>query len=387
MTDRLARLILFATVVVLLTMPVGHAASSEGSIPVFPYEHGWLGADAAFSIPLDEGKSLWLLGDTFVGAPGARTRTPRTDMPRNSIAISECAGHRCTVKYFWNRMYQPGARAFFDISGPDWFWPLDGFIDHGSLYVMLEEMHAVGTGAFGFGFSGVTLATIGNYLDSPERWKIRYQKVVSGDAAIPGVSIVAGRPGFNPYPRDPKGDGWVYFFTVRKLAQGKSVMALTRLARADLAHAGQAAGKWQYLSASQGWLPWTTPGTLTANAKTVLDDGYTEFTVRYHPERRQWLAVAPARALTDNRAVYSLAPSLDGPWSQPQTLLEYPEMKKTNPDYTAKVFCYAAKEHLEFEMPGSIVFTYVCNSLVEDEIFRNMNLYHPVVVVQHAPEQ
>jgi hypothetical protein len=178
----------------------------------------------------------------------------------------------------------------------------------------------------------------------------------------------------------------VYFFTLRKMGK-QSVIALTRLPITSLSRAAQADGRWQYLSASDRWLPWTSPGVLPADAKTVLNYGYTEFTVRYHPEQTRWIAVAPSTTLTEGRAVYSLAPALDGPWSAPQTLLQYPEMKKGNPDNTPNVFCYAAKEHPEFETSGSLLFTYACNSMVEEEIFRNMDLYHPVVVTRPMPKQ
>jgi hypothetical protein len=67
--------------------------------------------------------------------------------------------------------------------------------------------------------------------------------------------------------------------------------------------------------------------------------------------------------------------------------VQYPEMKKGNPDYTANVFCYAAKEHPEFETSGSLLVTYACNSLVEEEVFKNMDLYHPVVVSLPVPKQ
>jgi Domain of unknown function (DUF4185) len=356
------------------------------ALPSFPYENGWLGADAAYSIPLGSGQSLWLFGDTFVGDRALRSRAQRPAMPRNSIGISQCDNQHCTIRYYWNRMYQPHPRAFFDLAGAGWFWPLDGFIADGSLHVVLEEMHAVGTGAFGFGNSALVLASIPNFHEAPTRWKIHYQKILSGDSAVPGVSVVTGPANFNPYPKDPNGAVWVYFFTLRKLANHSGI-ALTRLPIASLSRAAQAGGRWQYLSASGKWLSWTSPGVLPADAKTVLSDGYTEFTVRYHPEQGRWVAVAPSTKLTEARAVYSLAPALDGPWSTPQTLLQYPEMKNGNPDKTPNVFCYAAKEHPEFETSGTLLFTYACNSLVEEEIFKNMDLYHPVVVTRPMPQQ
>jgi hypothetical protein len=373
---------LYATLICLLGQAAGQTMKPP---PAFPYEKGWLGADAAYSIPLNTGQSLWLFGDTFVGGRAATTRAQRTGMPRNSIGISQCDNQHCLIRYYWNRMYQPHPRAFFDLAGADWFWPLDGFTANGSLYIVLEKMRTVGTGAFGFGNSALVLATIPNFQAPPSQWKIHYQKILSGDLAVPGVSVVAGHSNFNPYPKDPNGSAWVYLFTLRKIAN-RSVIALTRLPIASLSHAAQANGEWQYLSTNNQWLPWTTAGTLPANAKTLLNEGYTEFTVRYHPEQARWVAVAPSTHLAEGRAIYSLATNLDGPWSTPQTLLQYPEMKKGNPGNTPNVICYAAKEHPEFETSASLLVTYACNSVVEEEVFRNMDLYHPVVVARPAPK-
>lgn len=50
-------------------------------------------------------------------------------------------------------------------------------------------------------------------------------------------------------------------------------------------------------------------------------------------------------------------------------------------------FCYAAKEHAEFETAGQLFFTYACNSTVESQVTNNMNLYHPVVVTQPLPNK
>jgi hypothetical protein len=60
-------------------------------------------------------------------------------------------------------------------------------------------------------------------------------------------------------------------------------------------------------------------------------------------------------------------------------------MQNSNPNYTPNVFCYADKEHPELESPGSLTFTYACNSIVEDEVLKNMNLYHPRMVTMAQP--
>ena len=108
-------------------------------------------------------------------------------------------------------------------------------------------------------------------------------------------------------------------------------------------------------------------------------------TVRYHSSTNQWTAVYP-QGLND-AAYYSVSGSLTSGWGAPEQLYSYPEMQPSNANYTPNVFCYAAKEHVEFETAGQLFFTYACNSTVESEITKNMNLYHPVVVTQSLPSK
>ncbi len=366
------------------------AASGQSAANIsFPYQAGWLGADSAYSVPLGGGRDLWLFGDTFVGNKTAKTRQERTGMPRNSIGIAQCVSGQCSMQYYWSGMYTPTPKSFFDTGTTDWYWPMDGFVWNGKLYLMLMKMHAQGSGAFGFAFSGVSLATVPNYTAPPDQWQVNFQTVVTGATAIPGTSIVVGQgANGNPYPADPKGAAYAYFFTYGTSGSSRYT-ALTRLPVASLDQVAQSAGNWQYLSSS-GWVAWKTASVLPANAVHVMDVGPTEFTARYHPAAAgesggNWLAVMPSTVYFDNRGVYSVSNSIEGPWSPPATLYVYPEMQGSNPNNTPNVFCYADKEHPELESPGSLTFTYACNSTVVNEVLKNMNLYHPVVVTMAQP--
>ena len=55
---------------------VGHAEivgtdAAARCLPSFPFQDGWLGADAAYSIPLPDGRSVWIFGDTLYGERGS----------------------------------------------------------------------------------------------------------------------------------------------------------------------------------------------------------------------------------------------------------------------------------------------------------------------------
>ncbi len=381
------------TCVALASLGMGRIVSANSGASshrraFFPYEQGWLGADSAYSIPLGEGKSVWLLGDTFVGAPNATSRQHATGFIHNSIAITSCTGQDCSFHYYWAGMNTPKPAAVFSVPGSssDWFWPMDGFVYHGTLYIALMQMHAQGTGAFGFAYSGAQLASVSNYLAKPSQWSIRYQKLSTGENAVPGASIVVDAgPDGNPDPANPHGADYAYFFTVVPKANSSPFMALLRLPLSQLNSAARPGNaSWEYLKSGSKWSRWSDTATsLPGDAAAVINPGATEMTVRYHASTKQWIAVYPIGM--DGQAHYSLSASLLGPWGPSESLYAYPEMQQSNTNYTRNVFCYAAKEHVELERAGQLFFTYVCNSIQVSDITKNMNLYHPVAVTKPLP--
>jgi hypothetical protein len=271
----------------------------------------------------------------------------------------------------------------FVAPGTDWFWPMDGFVYNGTLYVALMQMHTQGSGAFGFAYSGAQLASISNYTAPPSQWKIAYQQLNAGGSAVPGVSIVVNQgPNGNPDPANPQGANFAYFFTG---VGSTPYLALLRVPLADLNSLARPGNtEWEYLNSSGVWAAWSnTATTLPSDNAAVINPGATEMTVRYHGSTNQWIAVEPQGLA--NKAYYSLSSSLTSGWGPPEPLYTYPEMQPGNANYTSNVFCYAAKEHVEFETAGQLFFTYACNSSVENDVTNNMGLYHPVVVTQALP--
>jgi hypothetical protein len=359
--------------------------STPTSSGYFPYQQGWLGADGAYSIPIGTGQSLWIFADTFVGAANATSRTQANGFIHNSIAISTCSGTSCTFQYYWPGMGTSNQRPVFSAPGTDWFWPMDGFVYNGTLYLALMQMHLQGSGAFGFAYSGAQLVSISNYTASPSQWSMQYQQLNTGGSAVPGISIVVNQgPTGNPNPADPQGASYAYFFTG---VGSPPYLALLRIPLTQLNSLSRPGNSnWQYLNTSGGWETWQdTATTLPTDNAAVINPGATEMTIRYHASTNQWIAVYPVGL--DNQAFYSVSNSLTSGWGQSESLYSYPEMQPANANYTPNVFCYAAKEHIEFETAGQLFFTYACNSTVTSDITNNTNLYHPVVVTQILPSK
>lgn len=370
------------------TQPTSPPPAPAAASGYFPYEQGWLGGDGAYSVPLGGGRSLWIFGDTFVGPANATSRTQSTGFVHNSVAVSTCSGQTCTFQYYWAGMNTSTPGPMFSPPNSDWFWPMDGFVYNGTLYLALMQMHATGSGgAFGFAYSGAQLASISNYTAPPGSWSVTYQNLNTGGSAVPGASIVVAQgPNGNPDPSNPQGASYAYFFTVVPSNNSSTpYMALLRLPVSQLNSAARPGNtSWEYLKSNSTWSAWLDTDTaLPSDNAVVINPGATEMTVRYHSSTNQWIAVNPVGL--DNQAHYSLSSSMTGSWGQSRNLYSYPEMQMTNPNYTANVFCYAAKEHVELETAGQLFFTYACNSTQPSDITKNMNLYHPVVVMQPLP--
>jgi hypothetical protein len=346
------------------------AQSPARRLPGFNYSGGWLGADDAYSIPLTTTESVWLFGDTFVGDRTTKLRSQSKAMVRNSIGISDCEpGASCTVRYFWRHQYGPKPRSFFD-TGTDklWYWPLDGFLSGKTLYVALLAVRnkpgASSQEAFGFEIVGTKLATVQDALISPHAWHIRIQNL-TGAHLWPGVSIV------------PEGK-YVLWYTQVSEGEGRGYMTVMRVPRDKMANPP---GAWQYLRKDGKWVA----GLAKEDAMHVIEQAISEMSVRYHAPLKKWLAISTGLEFPSPRAVARIGDSPLGPWSEPQTLYEFPEMKRDSPDYDKDTFCYAAKEHTEFTQK-KIALTYVCNSMVFSKTVANMSIYRPKGVILDLPQ-
>jgi hypothetical protein len=367
------------SIAVLFALSLGEDAARSANtdrtarpLPDFSYTQGWLGADDAYSVPLKPDTSVWLFGDTFVGYKDTKLRSQSTTMARNSVGISVCKpGATCTMEYFWQKPYTSKPRSFFDTGTDDlWYWPMDGYLRAKTLYVALmavrNKPNAKPEEAFAFGFeiAGTKLATIDNAQASPEKWHIAIQDL-TGSRLWAGTSII------------PDGK-YLLWYTHVNVAEGQGYMVAMRIPIDKVANPSAA---WEYLRKDNHW----AAGLAGDDALHVIDQPISEMSVRYHPSIKKWLALSTGPEFPSPRVVARTADSPIGPWSNPQTIYEFPEMKRDTAGYDKDTFCYAVKEHIEFS-ETQIALTYVCNSMALAKTLANMNIYRPMPVVLPLPK-
>ena len=340
--------------------------------PQFSLEHGqtlsWQGADDAYSIPLPDGRDVWIFGDTLYG-PERLVVGEDPRMTHSTIGISTCdakAGWHITYSVKRDAKGEPAS--FFVPKDPThWYWAMDGFYARGSLWVTLLCVKPAATPqpwALNFQTCGADLARISNPGDDPQKWKITYSPLVADWVkAYPSATALV------------EGD-YAYIFALYEA--GNRPMLLTRIPLSGLKRPVE---HLEYLDADNTW----EPGLVPAKAKEVMHLGSSEMSVRYHPELKEWVAVLIDPAILSGKIYLRTAPEFTGPWSDGTVIYHIPEMI-AGPQHDKDTFCYAGKEHPEFEAGGEVLFTYVCNTFSVLKLMTELNIYYPQVVTVPMPK-
>lgn len=344
--------------------PVPGAAAEAGCVPYFPLRGGWLGGDAAYSVPLGEGRLLWLFGDTFIGREGAVTRRGAA-LIANSIALSECRAGEWRIAYHWGRAGPAPAPVF---TPPDSratthelrYWPLDGFMHEGVLHVFLSRVRTVDPrSALGFAIEGVDMARVEGAELPPGEWRITYRPVLRGAPALPGAAVLKhGRHVLLYAPLT--GDA----FPLRPVA----------LARLPLSGLDAPAEHLQFLAEDGSW----TDGFDAARARRIMPRGATELSV-HEAGDGGYVAVLNEAAFPADRIVLRTAPAPEGPWTEDVAVELFPERARATEALRARIFCYAAKAYEPASRGPTLLLTYVCNSLDAALLLDSLDLYRPRV--------
>lgn len=363
----------FSKLVFVLLLVSGLAMARESKhfdcTPSFPMHDPWFGADAAYSIPLEDGRDVWIFGDTLYGDKRQVTgNDPR--MVHNTIGVSTCKNGAWNIDYTVKHDAKGNADSFFKPQKNDgtYYWALDGVAYKNELWITLVCVrNKPNSDAFALGFEicGTDLARVTGLKEDPQNWKVSYFPLVPESVhANPSASALI------------EGDN-VYIYTLYE--QGSRPQILTRIPLKGLDNPQK---NLQYLGTDDQWHDGIEP----TKAKTIMKTGASEMSVRYHPELKKWIAVMVDPQIFSDKVILRTAPSMTGPWTDGEVVYRVPLLQKTDPKYDADTFCYAGKEHPEFEKPGELLFTYVCNTMKPKKLEAETNIYFPQVVQMPMPE-
>jgi hypothetical protein len=350
-------------------LSVWAAGPAHPCTPRFPLQtgiyNGWQGADAAYSIPQPNGSDVWIFGDTLYGRHRVVHGTAPV-MVHNSIGISTCGPNgQWHLRYYIRKDSHGQPLSFFNPQDSNtWYWAMDGFRSGHDLWITLLCVRAAGkASALGFATCGSDLARIHSPGPDPLKWKVTYFPLVpDGVHAYPSATTVV--------------DGkYVDLFALDET--GARPLIVARIPLQGLSHPR---ANLEYLASDGVWRRGFDP----AHAKAVMSPGISELSIRYHPKLKKWLAVMFEPEGFSSHILLRTASSPTGPWSAGRVIYSVPEMNPANAHYDKDTFCYAGKEHPEFEH-GDLVFTYVCNTLAVPKLATNTSIYFPRAIRMPMP--
>ncbi len=346
---------------------------SADCIPCFPYKNGWYGGDGAYSIRLDEKRTLWLFGDTFVsGEQGRQDRIGMEVVLGTTPAISNCSEDgKFEIQYYLKKRNEKFISSFGE---NEWLWPQDPFILNRTLYIPLlaVETKLELEGPFKFKITGHKIARITDFeAADPNRWIVDYidlsPGIPEGIIAFATTSVVY--------------QNHVYFYPFYASTKDIPLIYGNILARIPMDEMNDPVNAIEYFRKDGTWEKGLNP----AKVKVVIDAGVSELSVRYHADDKKWIAVYMSTRNNGDQLLYQVADGPEGPWNEPKALLRtIPEVDPESTLYDKNNFCYAGKEHIEFTRGKNLIVTYVCNSFEDFQkntnfIRENFFLYRPVV--------
>lgn len=332
--------------------------------PLFaPKTSGYLGADAALSIPLTGGRVLWCFGDTLIGRQEKGKRVLEA-MPRNTIAI-QSPGPAKPENVEWILTDKKGKLSDFFCLPPGekdkWFWPATGICLDGELFIFGNVvMPAKGScEALSFRVVGSRIFRVADTSGHPLDWKFEstpvehsFERVLFSSAClleppflyILGVEYFAGRiPIRNTYT------------------------VIARVALDDLRRKSKSP-RFEYLCGEVESSEWRSSG---GRLFPLYQPGVTESTLYYDAPRKRYLATTYYPEKPEYLVV--TAPSLTGPWSRP--LLIFRE-EKSRPVDTYLFYAFRMHPHLAAH-EDEMILTYIVNTRSGSDLLVDCERYYP----------
>jgi hypothetical protein len=174
----------FAIIVLPIAFLAGlRAAEPErGSVPAykdreftefFRRTSGWTSGDGALSVPLSDGRVLWLFGDSHIDDYDSKTKTTPCLFQVRNVGLIQDTNNPGGAETLIGP--GPGSRTWFKNStnAGEWFWPVCGFQEGKSVYVYLAALEKTGKGGM-WGFKAREHDYLAK-LEYPDLSSIAYQ--------------------------------------------------------------------------------------------------------------------------------------------------------------------------------------------------------------------
>ncbi len=303
---------------------------------------GWTGADTTYSVPLPDGRTVWLFSDTFLGVVDDRGGRHRfSPLVNNTLVVQD--GAELTTLHGGDptlpASYFPSPTGDRD----DWYWLYDGTVestpDGDTLRVFLLHFRRAGGGPFGFEWRGNALAT----LSLP-------------DLAIERIDAVTAAGGVSWGAALTETQGHTYVYGTEDLGDEKH-MHLARAPRDGLT------GPWEFWDGG-GW------SDDPAASSRLLHGVANEYSVTPHAGGFVLVTMDTRTTFSPDLVAYT-ACDPQGPWENRTLLFRTPESGQGD------LITYNAHAHPQLADERGWLVSYNVNSRTFGDLFLDASIYRP----------
>jgi hypothetical protein len=315
------------------TTPLREAHNDAAFTAIFQQTNHWSAGDVAATIPLSDGRVLWLFGDSYIDQFEARTGTlPELFNARNAALLQSVNDlmHPQTLCHFESKdksLFRPPVAG-----NPDFwpcFWPGGGFQNGNTVYVYLTEIQKTPKGGM-WGFK-----TVGQYWATMSFPELK----VTGYQELPSFNDISFTCGFVQETQS----GFTYAFGDRHHGVGSDVF----VARFPTANPE---GGWAFWDGKE-WSANVTNAAVIARGASI--------SVSVCKMRGKFLLVTTAFSVAcdQGREIYLLtSDNVTGPFSQRKKIYTVDDTVDGH-----HPFFYCAELHPEFVNEEGLLITYCIN--------------------------
>ncbi|BDD06275.1 hypothetical protein [Aureibacter tunicatorum] len=304
------------------------------------------GADGTYSIPLSDGRSLFLFGDSFLDKVVDNTREEK-DPPfiHNSFMILD--GLDGGIKPIFNTLDGHNEAIAEPFADDHWYWPGTGFEKDGKLYVFMSEFFQRDPNSI-WGFEWLSTDLLVYSLEDfsiLERYDIPY----SNDNGVHyGHAVVE--------------DGeFVYIYGAQATDEGNSVAHVAR------AKQGSLEKDWEFFDGS-GW----NDNPMSTQPMGGLSTVQISEQFNVVKMKDSFVLLTQQRGIGEPDIYTFTSDEPFGNWDNKVNIY-----RTTEQDADSTVYTYNAMIHPQLEKDGRILVSYNVNTLVFEDLFTDASIYRP----------
>jgi len=303
--------------------------------------------DGMYSIALPDGRSIFLMGDSYIGPVSDGQRSTSDHMYRNTYIlydngkVSAIYGANGNVKS--SAAVPPGSP-----NEQKWYWPGHGFVNSDKLYIFQTLMYQGSEGMWGFMYETTHILEY-NLPDLKLNKTTPIPFTGSRDIHY-GMAVL-------------KEGETVYIYAQVDIRNDANPISEVLIARSTI---NNLYTNWEYYNGS-GWSQNASAAVkLEGLASVPVSSQFNVFKLR-----NKYVLLTQKKTFGSGEIYTFISDTPYGPWRNKKLVF------KTTEQNTPNLFTYNAMAHPQFEKDDMILISYNVNTLVYAEQFSDVSKYRP----------